>query len=760
MSRNNGRRGRGRRRANRGGRAPNQNRADRNDDWFDDMTSDSDDDIDIFAGLQLIGALKKMGRRQGPYDDWFTGSGSRLDGSVDKAKVLYTEDRIPVNTVYASFKQHPEPLTEEWVRDIFAVFGPVKSVRIHTTANSNPYDNGDEAAANTGVARGRGRRYQPRQERINRYGFVSFESCEDAAKCILQKYKLRATCYIAKADSWHQEAFEKKQAETEAAANGIAGLSTSSVADAAASTSGKNDTSSSATSGGSSESSASGEPGAMNILHLNDDCLIAIFGELDLTDLLTLKKTCTRFEVITYDILKRYKFFDFEMLFAKKPYLTMLDAKNVLTELGSFVEHLSISQDTFNKPGTRILNLIPRHCPNLKQLEIQDFLLKVTALKVLGSVFKKLEGLSMISCGITDNVEQSLAQAKNLQRLDLSSNSEITGKCLKVVKNLKRLNLEGCQNIQGKPFSVFTEHNKTLEYLNIHCCSRLTTDAIKALAANLTELTHLVVNNSYDNVDPSAMALIAKLPKLKKLQFKINGYAPIDHILKSLAGTNQLEHLDLSDGIFTQVDYSLLCGLSNLKELKLNYKLDLSDAHMSKLATKTNFTELHIAGCTSVTDDALIEFISKNPQLRLLDVSYCQITEKLVFSAIDILKEQTNAIAGGGVARANRQLRLVVGQTNICPVIQDNALIRNNRHLLEISFSSTEGCYGAMDHDDYDDIMDDDDEDFMGYDYEDDDSDLWGGLDYDSDLGNFAEMCQYFYDSDEDDFKFQYHHFM
>ncbi|XP_021712773.1 F-box/LRR-repeat protein 13-like [Aedes aegypti] len=136
------------------------------------------------------------------------------------------------------------------------------------------------------------------------------------------------------------------------------------------------------------------------------------------------------------------------------------------------------------------------------------------------------------------------------------------------------------------------------------------------------------------------MALLARMPSLRKIQFKINGYNTIDHMLEGFAEMNQLEHLDLSDGLFTSIDYNVLSRLTNLKELKLNYKLDFADEHLAKLCSTGRFIELHIAGCTKITDKQLIEFIRKNPQLKLLDISYCQITEGLIFSAIDILKEQ------------------------------------------------------------------------------------------------------------------------
>uniref|UniRef100_A0A8D8ESK6 F-box/LRR-repeat protein 2 n=2 Tax=Culex pipiens TaxID=7175 RepID=A0A8D8ESK6_CULPI len=719
--------------------------------YSEEDDSDSDDDeINIFRQMALIGALSRMQGRSSGGRHAETGGGrsdsratERRDG---RQKIVFTEDQIEVNTIYASFKTD-KPVTEESVRKLFAQFGPIKQVRLHTAVNNNAYDGEDDHRGMQ--TRGRPQRYQRQQP--NRYAFVSFEKCEDAAICLQQKFKLRNQCYIAKADSWHQEAYIKKQAEEESGSS--AAPPAEPCCSSAPTTT--NTTSTVTSDGGQpadhNSSNASETPEGFTILQLNDDCLMTIFSEVDLLDLLALKKTCTRFEGVCCDLLKRHKKLDLDNVCPKKTYLTMLDAKNILMELGPFAEHLIITRDTFAKPGVRILYLIPKHCSNLKELDIHDFTLKPNALKALEGVFKTLESLRLVNCGIADSIERSLGQAKNLQRLDLSQNSEITGKCLKAVRNLKYLNLESCQNIQGKPFSTFSERNKTLEFLNINCCSRLTTEAVKSLVTNQLELQHLICNNLYDNVEPATMAMIAKLPKLTKVQFKINNFASIDHILQAFAESNQLEHLDLSDGIFTSVDYNLLCSLTALRELKLNYKLDFSDEHLAKLCTKGNFVELHIAGCTNVSDKQLIEFIRKNPALKELDVSYCQITEGLVFSAIDILKEQAAAHGGGGVTRPARTLRMVVGQTSICPVINDNALVKSSRHLLELSFFATEGFYSEMDE--YDDVMGDDsgdDEDFMGYDYEDDDSDLWG-LDYDSDLGNFVDMCQFFYDSDSSD---------
>lgn len=682
------------------------------------------------------------------------------DPSDSDERIFHTEDGFPVNTIYASFTQNPESITEAVVRKMFEQFGRVKSVRIHTNQNNNLYDEGGDVASGGGgggrPSRRGGYRRNNRSDRIIRYGFISYERCEDAAKCLQKKIILKKRCYVAPADSWHQEAYHKKMKETEQGDKeskdlDAAGSSGTGAAEGTSEPSKTAEADLNSSVKADSVHSTDAEPEGMNILHLNDDCLLMICDYLELMDLLALKKSCSRMESITAETFKRYKILDFDIDPMDKKYLTLLDAKNILTEIGPYVEHLFIARDRFLKPSVRILNLIPRYCPNLKELDINDFSIKPKTLSGFDEVFKSLEGLTLVACSIEDTIGRSLKLATKLERLDLSENSEITGKCLASVNDqLKYLNLESCQNIQGKPFTTFATNHKLLEYLNITCCSRLTSGAIKAIASSMTELKHLVCNNQYEGVDQASMALLARMPSLRKIQFKINGYNTIDHMLEGFAEMNQLEHLDLSDGLFTSIDYNVLSRLTNLKELKLNYKLDFADKHLAKLCSTGRFIELHIAGCTKITDKQLIEFIRKNPQLKLLDISYCQITEGLIFSAIDILKEQAVGCREGG-----RQLKMMVGQTSICQVILQNTLVEANRHLLNISFDSTEGFYGGMEADDmYDDIMDDDDdEDFMGYDYEDDDSVMWG-LDHDLD---FEEMCQYFYDSDTDDYRYMYY---
>ncbi|XP_055624150.1 uncharacterized protein LOC129767370 [Toxorhynchites rutilus septentrionalis] len=751
MSRNNGH-GRGRRRGRRGVGGNRIDGACNHNDlpsggcmgWLDP----TDDELHFFNGLALIGAFGSVvgsARRGGDHR-----RPSELDNTLQK--IYYTEDNFAVNTVYASFKPYLEEVTMTSVREMFEPFGPIKNIRIYQN-QSNDYE--DEEGASGGSRWQVGRRHH--QDRGNRFGFIAFESCEHAAICLQQRRKLGRFCYVAKADSWHQEAYQEIHSKKENAKN-----ATHTTSDTKDSTedkmtlSGERPSEDECPSGlsntaevCSNSTDSNEEAQGTNILQLNDDCLMLIFEQVDLMEHIALKRTCARFQGIAENILKRHKFFDFDLY--EDICLTMLNTRDILTEVGPHIEHLNISPEPFARPGTRILNLIPRHCLHLSELEIRDFTLNPKVLRNLEVVFRSLTALTLSGCGIGDNIEKNLANAKRLERVNLSSNSEITGKCFRVFKNLKYLNLESCQNIQGKPFSAFTVNNRRLEYLNINGCRRLTLEAIKSISTNLSELSELVCNNCYDSVDSTKIAVIGALPKLKKIQFIVTSFSQLDPIVQALGEVNQLEHLDLSDGIFATMDFSLLEKLTNLKVLKINYKPDFQDSHLSKLCDNGKFEELHIAGCSNITDGQMIKFIKKNPNLRLLDMSCCHISERLIFSAVDILREQVRAQTHG----VRHPLKMIVGQSTICPELLKNALIGSSTHLLEVSFDFTPSNLGMMGpHDPFDDMLDDDDEDFMGYDYEVDDSDMWG-VDYDSEL-DFADLYQYFYDSDEDEVRYLY----
>ncbi|XP_058833359.1 uncharacterized protein LOC131691174 [Topomyia yanbarensis] len=565
--------------------------------------------------------------------------------------VVHTEDGFVANAVYAKFYQATD-LTESRVRSLFTRFGPVESVLIYATPHDNVYND-------TKTNNGSKRRIPENnlQKEMAGYAIISYKNCADAASCLKQNSMLYEHCYIAMADSWHQESY-KHQVSTESNAN------------INAATSGEN------------------HPIATNsqqvdFLHLNDYCLMLIFEKLDCFDLIALKKTCCRFEGIACDILKpTISMLDFNKQLIKKELVTLLDAKSLLTDVGLLVDHLSIDRTRFSKFGERILSRISRYCPNLTELSIHHFTLTSYTMRSLAVVFKSLVGLSLINCNIDDKIGRSLKSAVNLQRLDLSRNPALTGKCLSAVKNLKYLNLEMCYDIKGQPFSDFASKNSTLEYLNIVKCVHLTTDAINSISIYMTELSSLAFSNDFKGLNSSSMAKIAELPKLKEIKIKCMFLEqPVDLILRKLVEVDHLESLIL---LASLNDYNLLCGLTQLKKLKLDSALGFSDQQLSTLGSRGSFIELGITGRTQITGNQLIEFIKTNPQLQLLDISDRQISNGFIFSAIEILNQQ--ACNRQGTVRSGK-LKLIVNDTRLFSQIQQDSIVQNNRHLLEISYS-------------------------------------------------------------------------
>lgn len=193
-------------------------------------------------------------------------------------------------------------------------------------------------------------------------------------RCLQQRVKLHGICHLDRADSWHQDSYN----------NNDEVVPTSTPTDIIGSEN-------------SEESNLS--PNEMNILQLNDYCLIMIFELVSLADLVTLKRSCVRIQGIVDNFFKRYKFFDADKHIALdgKRNITLLKIRNILMDIGPYTEHLCISLHRFRQPGERILMMISRHCTVLKKLEIKDIAsLNLTVRNCLKMISNSSEELTII----------------------------------------------------------------------------------------------------------------------------------------------------------------------------------------------------------------------------------------------------------------------------------------------------------------------------------------------------------------------------
>lgn len=433
------------------------------------------------------------------------------------------------------------------------------------------------------------------------FAFISYTRCEDALSCLVNKQNF-PHIYLKVADSWQQDAY-KKQAIKEGTAP------------------------------------APIEEG--QILQLNDDCLRHIFEKLDLMDLIALKRTNRRFATVVRLVLKRYRSFDFAEP-RDKPILTVLDTKIILESVGSYIGHLSLSGHRFAESKTtdahRILGIVARNCFHLKELEISDIAMNPSIFKELEKIASSLEALALIDCNLEDDFGDLLGHCLDLQRLQLCD-KQTTGSFLKTIVGLKSLNVENCSQLKGSEMFLFLKNNPQLESLNITECQELHLNTISAIS-HLDDLSHLACNDSYPNVVPPNMMLITRIPSITRLKLTISSAPSTERILQKFAKRNCLQYLELKGPLVDRISYGSILNMTELKELKIIGRAcfgTFQDEHLEEFCRKTNIERLRIVRCPGLSEDKLIEFIERNPQLRLLEIPSVFLTEDFVYSVLDAL---------------------------------------------------------------------------------------------------------------------------
>lgn len=211
------------------------------------------------------------------------------------------------------------------------------------------------------------------------YGFIQYKSVHSAASALRSQnhyvcgYKLK----VSVADSWHQPVTITTEDGVE-----IDGAHTSShmANDGAAGTS-----ATATASGSGAESAAKSASDRLNMLDLNDDCLLHIFGMLNCIDLSAVDQTCTRFQRVAGDVFRK-KHTAINLTVTNLPgwsnigasQLTLLQIRSLFMAFGSKIEKLQVTAVSFKQENRyRVLDLIIRSCTALRTLILTGFYIKV-----------------------------------------------------------------------------------------------------------------------------------------------------------------------------------------------------------------------------------------------------------------------------------------------------------------------------------------------------------------------------------------------
>ncbi|XP_055635128.1 uncharacterized protein LOC129775004 [Toxorhynchites rutilus septentrionalis] len=150
---------------------------------------------------------------------------------------------------------------------------------------------------------------------------------EQILRCLQERIRLDQYCFVNKANSWLQDVYSDSHKEID------------------------------------STSTMECMPNAMSIPKLNDDCLILIFKQVNLADLISLKRSSIRFQNIVDDLFKRYKYLYVDEHTHKK--LTLLEIRTLeanelqsLKPLKNKERKKERNKKYFNWCGTPLMDLI------------------------------------------------------------------------------------------------------------------------------------------------------------------------------------------------------------------------------------------------------------------------------------------------------------------------------------------------------------------------------------------------------------------
>ncbi|XP_055313500.1 uncharacterized protein LOC129574900 [Sitodiplosis mosellana] len=354
--------------------------------------------------------------------------------------------------------------------------------------------------------------------------------------------------------------------------------------------------------------------GPLRLMDLNDDCLLAIIGNMNVIELCDVAETCKRTQALAqYHFHLKHRRLDLVSLAGPKPKLAL----RLLRNFGGEALSLNMARDLFphkEKVASRkLLSLIAKYCcPNiLTELSLSQFIITPDPMKDLKELFGSLEMLKLEKTTMEDC---DLSPFKdNLKVLNMALGNfhyspypaRIYNSLIKFVNTAKSLKVLSIDNHgPSLPSRVFIAIGKFKDLKELELDGRDT--CRKTFQRNCSHL--FALNN------------------LKVLKINCHGYF-VQHLVEGLAANNiAIEHLSLKNGTFDN-GVSVATAISKLESimiLKLFVMGNVNNAHLLVMAKGLKLlTELVVIGWFSVnaTQQGIVEMLREADRLSWLEIS-------------------------------------------------------------------------------------------------------------------------------------------
>lgn len=186
-------------------------------------------------------------------------------------------------------------------------------------------------------------------------------------------------------------------------------------------------------------------PDALNILQLNDDCLINIFSYFNNYELIDLLGTCRKLDEIIHIHLRKCKDLSFNFRHFS------IDDKRLLKIVSPHLTtiELSVGYSIGSEIILAALQIIS-NCKKLRKLRLHYVVMREKYLKLIGNISSHLEKIDLSFCQLTDELMTEFFKWKcnSLKEIILIGNYTFGGVSLVYLKNLKSLTIESHENLK------------------------------------------------------------------------------------------------------------------------------------------------------------------------------------------------------------------------------------------------------------------------------------------------------------------------
>ncbi|XP_046578923.1 putative RNA-binding protein EEED8.10 [Haliotis rubra] len=398
----------------------------------------------------------------------------------------------------------------------------------------------------------------------------------------------------------------------------------------------------------------------INVNDLYDELLLYIMGFLSIKEWITLERVCHRWRHLSHQTWSTLKSIDFRNIFKRFGGVTDKILQSVLQKCGSNLVSLDLSA------SPRLLtdfapDIIGHFCPNLTYLDLSGVAATNRSLKNLTTECSKLKVIKLQRCNHVGEkgLWWVLHHCKELEEIDMESNSMITGKCFHMAgPKIKALHLTGCSFLSDTAIFKLAELCPLIEELHLRSSVYLTDSAIEILGTSFPNMRVLAATDSYPETSLLGWSALGHSANLVELDLSKNVSVGDSTLAAISVGCLQLRTLDISSCHRNMTDAGILAlaQLPVLENLDISYLRMIHDESLELIAINGCLKKLTAQACGELTDSSIISVAKHCPWLLHLDISgnICM-TNHILLAFIKAVK------------RSNRRIVLHAGGTSMLP---------------------------------------------------------------------------------------------